>query len=137
YGAASADAQCTASMAAGDLTGHFRNPVPLSDGTVVVSHTPVTTVEQNGHDPTLLYVFRLAELVPRFPGDLTKTENVAGPYLTGAGLVKHVLWWDNGALREYDGPLSETDTVEVRPRPRPTARTEATAAVEAQLLVDE
>ena len=97
-------------------SGLYRNPLPLANGTVVVTHTTSTQADINTGTrtaPGSRYAFRLEVLTPA-GGVMT-----AGQALT-PGISKTVSWWDPDVLVSYSGPLWELDAVEVRARPRPS-----------------
>ena len=97
-------------------SGLYRNPLPLTNGQVVVTHTTSTQADRNigtSTAPLSRYDFRLKVLVLAPNGLLT-----AGPALT-PGITKSVSWWDPDSLVSYSGPLWELDAVEVRARQRP------------------
>lgn len=111
------------------MTGHYRNPLRLSDGSIVVSHTP----EYRLNGATTPYILQLKKLVPNPFG----TDNIAGASLTG-GIVKDIRWWtDDATPKQYVGPLNEHDAVEVRGRTRPATRLAPVADVEKKVLTDE
>ncbi len=116
--------------AAGLPGGRYRNPLPLSDGSLIASHTPVAVAE-----PAQLGDIRIKRLGADAGGQYS-----AGASLTG-GIRKSVSWWDPDTLRNFDGLLWELEAVEVvaRTRPaRPAHRLEAPeAAVLAESQVDE
>ncbi len=108
-------------------TGYFRNPLPLSDGTIVAAHTAATdqvvnlgTVEA----PAWSYAYRLKQLTP------AGAYQVPGEALT-AGISKSVSWWTPDVLATYNGPLWELDPVEVAPRAEPTPRLPKLPEIEA------
>ncbi len=91
--------------------GHYREPLPLSNGTLVVVHADTEAIESQrgvGSD----YAFRLKTtwLVNGF----------MQPYklLTG-GIQKSVSYQPNAGGFVYSGPLWELNPVEVRARPIP------------------
>jgi hydrazine synthase alpha subunit-like protein len=114
-------------------TGHFRNPLPLSDGTLVVAHTDETRQDKDDgtlERPAVRYAFRL------------KTTRAEGQYLVAdrpltPGIKKSIVYWNPDVLVSYDGPLWELSPVEVRERPRPVRRFEPLEAPEAKILSDE
>jgi hypothetical protein len=111
------------------MTGHYRNPLRLSNGSIVVSHTP----EYRLNNASTPYLLQLKMLVPNLFG----SDHVAGASLTG-GIVKDIRWWtDEASPRQYVGPLNEHDAVEVRARPRPTTRVTPIADVEKKVLTEE
>jgi hypothetical protein len=119
------------------MTGHYRNPLKLADGSWIVSHTPEYRVNlDTSTDPLVLaprYVFRLTTFIANPAGG----DSIAGPALTG-GIVKDIRYWtDLPTPIRYNGPLNEHDVVEVRARPRPTTRSMATDPVESTVLSEE
>lgn len=119
------------------MTGHYRNPLILANGAMLVSHTPEYRLNaETSSDPTKLaprYVFRLRTMVKNTGG----TDFVAGDPVT-PGIVKDIRYWtDDEAPRRYVGPLNETDAVEVVGRPRPVKVGMKTEAIEKQVLAEE
>ena len=101
-------------------TGMYRNPMPLSDGQVIVSHSQATTLDQNiGTSTAKLskYDFRIKILSP--DGSYFKATTA----LTGSGISKSVSWWSPDLLYTYNGVLWETYPVEVKARALPTTQT--------------
>jgi hypothetical protein len=97
-------------------SGLYRNPLPLSDGTVIVSHTAYTYGDSNAGstaNPVSHYDFRLKMLNAVGGGGST-----AGALLTG-GISKSISYYDPDTLVSYSGPLWELDPVEIRPRTKP------------------
>lgn len=94
--------------------GRFRNPLPMSSGHMVASHTPSATTGPG-------IELRLRQVV----GDIGALS--AGPALT-PGIVKSVSWWTPDVLRSFEGRLWELEPVEVVARPRPPYTSEATMA---------
>lgn len=97
-------------------TGHYRDPLPLSDGTLIAAHANTTELEPrvNGCGaPPSIYDFRLRTILPG-PGGFSES----GQDLTG-GIVESVQWYCAGSIRSYSGPMWELQPVEVIPRPRP------------------
>ncbi len=114
-------------------TGYFRNPLPMSDGSLVAVHTPATgqLVNQGSATaPSWSYAYRLKLLVPQ--GE----RMVAGPPLT-SGIHKTVSWWMPDVLATYSGPLWELDPVEVVERRVPEPRRPELPAIEAQVFAEE
>lgn len=107
--------------------GRYRNPVPLTDGNLIATHTPVSeAVAANMTD------MRLKLLVPQGATGLSQ----AGASLTG-GIRKAVTWWDPDALRSFDGFLWELEAVEVVARARPSRAATALEAPERAVLNEE
>lgn len=112
-------------------SGLYRDPLPLSNGTVIASHTSETREDQNigsREFPRSMYDFRLKTL--------TLSSN--GYYVAGApvtpGISKTIKYWDPDRLVTYSGLLWEWQAVEVRPRPRPATRTASLPAIEQQIF---
>jgi Hydrazine synthase alpha subunit middle domain len=96
-------------------SGLYRNPLPLSNGTVITVHTPETRNDANTgtrQSPMSRYALRLKTLVA------SGSVSVAGQTLT-PGISKSVSWWDPDVLVSYSGLLWELDPVEVRARAKP------------------
>ena len=103
-------------------TGHYRNPLPLADGSLLAVHAAETRADDNTgtrQQPASRYAFRLKRLEPGPGGYLT-----AGAPLT-AGIRKTVSYWDPDEMVTYSGELWELDPVEVRARPAPPVRAAA------------
>jgi hypothetical protein len=106
--------------------GRYREPLPLSDGTLLAIHTDDSGYEEgDGVDST--YEFRLKTLVPS-GGQWT-----AGTPLTN-GISKEISFWDPDQLVTFDGELWELNPVEVRPRTRPTPSVFSLPAPEQQMF---
>ena len=111
--------------------GHFRNPLPLSDGTLVAVRTTSPYGDRASNGPlSSRYDFQLVQLVSGTP-DWTP-----GARLIPNGISKAVTYWDNQTYRQlsYSGPLWELDPVEVRARTRPPRHANALPAIETDLL---
>jgi Hydrazine synthase alpha subunit middle domain len=122
------DTRSPTSTPSANHTGLYRNPVPLSDGNIVVMHSHETDYDANigtYEAPLSKYDFRLRLLVA--DGAYFKASATA---LTGAGISKTVTWWSPDAMQTYSGLLWETYPVEVRPRIRPTTPTVNVETVE-------
>lgn len=95
-----------------DHSGHYREPVPLSDGTLIAVHTPETDYDTgSGFNST--YDFRLKTLT--LGGNSYWAANQP---LTG-GIAKSVSYYSPDALVSYSGNFWELNPVEVRARARP------------------
>ena len=92
---------------AADHSGHYRNPIVLTNGSIVVAHAP-----QRGGVATN-YRFRLKFMTAGTGGFQT-----AGGALT-SGISRNVQQWDPDALVTYNGELWEISPVEVRARTAP------------------
>lgn len=104
--------------------GRFRNPLPMTGGQMVASHTASPTTATGT-------LFRLRQLVTNGSGMLE-----AGPSLT-AGIQKTVSWWSPDVALVYSGPLWEIEPVEVVARPRPPIAQSAIEAPEAAVFAEE
>ena len=108
-------------------SGLYRNPLPLADGTVVISHTAYTYGDSNAgstSNPVSHYDFRL-KMLNAVPGG----GSTAGALLTG-GISKSISYYDPDTLVSYSGLLWELDPVEVRPRTKPATTAFALDAIE-------
>ena len=116
-------------------SGLYRNPMPLSDGQVLVSHSQETGEDQNigtSTAPLSKYDYRIRLLEPS--GGYFKASATA---ITGAGISKTVSWWSPDELYSYSGVLWETYPVEVVTRAlpiNPTNNTEPVAPSEQALF---
>ncbi|MBK8527766.1 MAG: hypothetical protein IPL57_11950 [Rubrivivax sp.] len=115
-------------------SGLYRDPLPLSDGRLVASHTVETRVDRNEGSteaPRSRYDFRL-RLV---------TADAQGVYRAGEaltpGISKSVSWYDPDTLVSHSGPLWELGAVELRPRARPPAPTSRLPAPEQRVFSEE
>jgi Hydrazine synthase alpha subunit middle domain len=95
----------------GVIGGRFRNPLPLTSGTLIASHTPVALPIAAD-----MKEFRLREVV-----SAGRRFAEAGAYLT-SGISKSLKYYSPDTLVTYDGPLWEIEPVEVVARQRPTMR---------------
>ena len=109
-----------------DFTGHFRNPLPLSDGRMLAVHTP-----EPRSASAAPYDFRLKLLKTGAGGYLE-----ASTLLT-AGISKNVSYWDPDNLVSYDGVFWELSPVDVRARAVPPATAETMAAPETSAFTQE
>jgi hypothetical protein len=104
----------------GDHTGLYRNPLPLSNGTLVAVHTTETREDTNTgtrEQPGSRYAFRLKVLTKQ--GDYY----VPGSTLT-PGIPANVSFWDPDAMVSYAGVnFWELQPVEVVARARPETHT--------------
>jgi hypothetical protein len=118
---------------AADASGHYRDPLPLADGTLLAVHTSELRADSNDGTrtaPTSRYAFRIRTLVPQ-----------NGVYVPDAlltpGIQGSVSYWDPDELVTWSGEMWELNPVEVRPRPRPAMRTTALEEPEAKIFRDE
>ncbi len=124
--------EVTASNESADVpedTGYFRNPLPLSDGSLVAAHTAATGPITNS-GTSWSYSYRLKKLTVQ-NGFAAPSANLT------AGIQKSLSWWTPDSLASYAGVLWEIDPVEVVARTVPTARVTALPAIEAQVFAEE
>ena len=100
--------------------GRFRNPLPLSDGQFVATHTPTASVQA-------------AEMAEFRIKQLSLLSHIPGTSLTG-GIAKSVTWWDPDSKQSFSGLLWELEPVEVVARSRPNRATAALDAPERAVL---
>jgi hypothetical protein len=108
--------------------GRFRNPLPLSDGVLVASHTSAGRAPPEG---AALPDLRLRVLTRARDGLYR-----AGAALT-AGIRAEVRWSSPAGPQSFRGALWELDAVEVRPRSKPPRRVAAFEAPERAVLAEE
>jgi hypothetical protein len=108
--------------------GRFRNPLPLSDGRLVASHTRTVRAPEEGGTLDGLRLRWLAL-------------DAGGLYRAGAaltpGIRKSLSWWTPTGVRRYDGLLWELEAVEVRPRAAPVRAADPLPAPERAVLAEE
>lgn len=99
-------------------SGMYRNPIPLSDGKLIASHSQSPKYDENTgtiNYPVSYYGFRIRLLDSTANGYFIANATA----LTGAGITKNVWWWSPDDSVAYNGVLWETYPVELRVRPRP------------------
>jgi hypothetical protein len=124
--------QIAVSAVTADAT-HYRDPLPLANGTLLAVHTSETRDDVNDGtraQPTSRYKFRIKTL------ELQNGTYIAGAPLT-SGMQASVTWWDPDVLVTYSGELWELEPVEVRARPRPAMRTTPLEEPEARVFREE
>ena len=113
-----------------DFTGHYRNPVPLSDGQMIATWAPYAGGAENlgsRANPDPSYKFRLQRLGAGGGGYLQAVEALT------PGISKQISYYDPDVLVSYSGPLWELSPVEVRaPAAVPTASTSPMESPEQQ-----
>lgn len=112
-------------------SGLYRDPLPLTDGSLLAVHTAATDADDNigtRESPRSRYAFRIRRLVKSGAYYLPATP------LT-SGIVKTVSYYDPDALVSYSNvTMWELQPVEVVARNRPTASEGALPAIEAGVL---
>jgi hypothetical protein len=114
-------------------TGHYREPTPLTDGTLLAVHTSELRDDDNDGTraaPASRYAFRIKTLVSQ------NGVYVPGSPLT-SGIQGSVSYWDPDVLVTWSGELWELNPVEVRARPRPATRTTPLEEPEAKIFREE
>ena len=122
-------------IAPANNSGHYRNPLPLSDGQLIAMHTSEARADKNigtNASPASRYDWRLKTIV---------TSN-GNQYMTASqpltsGIIKTVSWWDPDTLLSYSGPLWEMGPVEVVARTRPARLNFALPGPEKNVLAEE
>ncbi|GGJ31841.1 hypothetical protein [Deinococcus roseus] len=97
-----------------DHSGHYRDPLPLSNGTLIAAHTRETNIEEDDTSKSSRYDFRLKTLKKNSSGFMVPDQMLT------AGLKANVSFWDPDRKVNYSGNLWELQPVEVKARPRPT-----------------
>ncbi|HEX4342311.1 MAG TPA: hypothetical protein VH255_02915 [Verrucomicrobiae bacterium] len=118
--------------------GLYRNPLPMSDGTVVAAFTPITNSVNLGVDtnsgsfsfPISQYHFRLMTLASGSPYWTTNH------FLTG-GIQNTSIFWDGVVLVTNIATQWELQPVEVRARHIPTPVVTPVATIEQQVFAEE
>ena len=114
--------------AAAPSTGRYRNPLPLSSGDLVASHT---SLGEDAFNSAAQPELRLHQLTLDGSGLYRP-----GPALT-SGIRKSVQWWSSSGTRlEYNGLLWELDPVEVASRTPPPATTMPVVEAPEQAVLD-
>lgn len=114
-------------------SGLYRNPLVLSNATLVAVHTPETRIDRNDGtraNPISRYDLRLKSLAP--VGQVWEADQALTP-----GITKSISYYDPDVLVHYSGRLWELDPVEVRSRPRPIPAPDPLPAPEAQIFAEE
>lgn len=118
---------------AADASGHYRDPLPLADGTLLAVHTSEMRADNNDGTrtaPKSRYAFRIRTMT------LQNGVYVPGPLLT-SGIQGSVSYFDPDELVTWSGEMWELNPVEVRARPRPALRTTLLDEPEAKIFRDE
>lgn len=108
-------------------SGRYREPLPLSDGTLLAVHTSYKGEESGTAPHNSTYDFRIKTLTP------SGGYWVAGAPLT-SGINESITYWSPDVWVSYNGPLWELNPVELRPRPIPNAPPTALPGPEQQIF---
>ena len=103
-----------------DHSGHYRDPLPLSDATLLAAHTAETRGDDDigtPGNPQSRYDFRLKPLTVQPDGF-----HLPGASLTG-GIPASISYWSPDSLVQWSGTLWELSPVEIRARPIPAPAT--------------
>lgn len=99
-----------------DHTGHYRDPLPMSDGQLLAVHTAETREDDNSGtftNPQSLYDFRIKPMTLQQNGYYTP-----GTSLTG-GIQASIEFWNPDNKITWTGTLWELSPVEIRARAIP------------------
>ncbi|HEV7923226.1 MAG TPA: hypothetical protein VGR02_20785 [Thermoanaerobaculia bacterium] len=103
-----------------DDSGHYRDPLPLSDGTLLAVHTAETREDDDvgtpGH-PLSRYDFRIKPLIKQ-----ANNFYLPGAPVTG-GIQASISYWNPDNLIQWSGTLWELSPVEIRARTMPATLT--------------
>ena len=114
-------------------SGHYRNPLPLTNGKLLVVHTAEPRVDKNKgtrSHPLSRYDFRIKTM--KESNHMWTADSLITP-----GISKTVSYWDPDTLVSYSGPFWELDPVEVTPRQKPVRRASTLAVPELQVFSEE
>ncbi len=110
-------------------SGLYRDPLPLSDGTLIAAHTAETRADkQNGSPTASRYDFRLKTMKKNASG-VWVADRVLTP-----GIPKNLSYWDPDSKITYNGNLWELQPVEVKPRTRPAHLGAPLSSIEQQVF---
>ncbi len=115
-------------------TGHYRNPLPLSNGTLLCVHSNDNHADKNlgtYANPVSRYDFRISTLKVRTGSLLTADLPVT------AGISKSVNYWSDSGMVSFSGTMWELDPVEVTSRPVPPRRVPHMSSPEIQVMAEE
>ncbi len=114
-------------------SGMYRNPLPMSDGSLLAVHTAETRLEQNDGTralPRYRYQLRIKSLAAS--GDVFTADQPITP-----GTSKAIWYWDPDTRVDFDGVLWELDPVEVVARAKPARPADALESPESAVLQEE
>jgi hypothetical protein len=128
----------SASPTTASVTGLYRNPLPMSDGSLIAAWTPRASSATFGFDtnigtitkPISQYQFRLMTLTN---GNQYWTTN---QFLT-AGISNNAIYWDGAVLVTNSAVQWELQPVEVRAKPIPMPVKTGVANIEANVFAEE
>ena len=111
-------------------SGHYREPLPLSDGTLVAVHTPNTDYEHQRGVGSSDFAFRLKSLW-QVGASYVPYQNLT------PGIQRTVSFYAGGKLVNFSGTMWELNPVEVRQRPIPHGAKTPLGAPEQQVFQEE
>jgi hypothetical protein len=117
------------------FTGHYRDPLPLSNGQLIVAHSNNNKVDKNigtYSNPVARDTFRLKTMKIR-TGSIWMSDQPLIP----SGITKNVSYWSTGGLISYTGMLWELNPVEVKSRTIPAKRVARLSAPERAVMLEE
>lgn len=112
-----------------DASGHFRDPLPLANGTLLAVHTSEMREDANDGTraaPKSRYAFRIRAIAGQLPGEMLTQ-----------GMQGSVSYFDPDQLVTWSGEMWELEPVEVRARTRPARRTTPLEEPEAKIFREE
>lgn len=115
-------------------TGHYRNPLPLSNGQLIAVHADENRLDRNTGtyaSPGSRYAFRMTTMKVRTGSILMADQPLI------AGIWKSVSYYSDSGLVSYSGFLWELDPVEVRARAIPPRRIAHVGTPERQVMSEE
>jgi len=121
-------------------SGHYRDPLVLSDGSLIATHTTETRADQNEGStsadyadtyPKSRYAFRIKTLKKLANGVWSADQPLTN------GIVENITYYNPDSLVHYDGELWELQPVEVKARPKPVKRIASLPTPEQQILQEE
>ena len=129
-------------------TGFYRNPLPLSDGTLIAVHagersagvpeTRLVANEGTRAAPNARYKFRMRNVVNDTTTGCTSYRQYGTTLTAGAGITKTLWFWDPDVRVDYTAvTMWELDPVEVRSRPAPDPPEPPLGAPEQQIFDQE
>ncbi len=130
---ATADFTADGATPAPGHTGMYRNPLPMSDGSLLAVHTSETRLDQNDGTtaaPNFRYKFRIKTMVP------SGNTFAAGQPIT-TGTQKAIWYWNPDTRVDFNDVLWELDPVEVRARAKPVRAAPGLETPEAAVLQEE
>lgn len=111
-------------------SGLYRDPLPISNGNLLASHSSNTREDSNigtSTAPLSRYDFRL-KLLSKNGAYYSASSGIT------TGITKSVSFWSPDQMISYSGPLWEMMPVEVKSRSRPQATLPTVPSIEAEVI---